>query len=133
MIAHDKENMTIATPSLLIECDKGSYAAEKSIHASKPTTSPTSSWEDKDEESACRNYNDKSTTKVNATSTRDASKVRTTNDALCYEENTGRWTQEENLQFLIGLKIVGAGKWNKLAKYCPKRCVLHFFMMCGCE
>lgn len=37
------------------------------------------------------------------------------------EEGTGRWTHEENLQFLIGLKVVGVGQWNKLGGFCPKR------------
>jgi hypothetical protein len=34
---------------------------------------------------------------------------------------TGRWTQEEKLLFLYGLKRFGKGRWKKMSVYLPHR------------
>jgi hypothetical protein len=35
----------------------------------------------------------------------------------------GRWTQDEKLLFLLGLKRYGKGRWKKMSVYLPHRYV----------
>jgi hypothetical protein len=42
---------------------------------------------------------------------------------LFFSSPTGRWTQEEKLLFLFGLKRFGKGRWKKMSVYLPHRYV----------
>jgi hypothetical protein len=37
--------------------------------------------------------------------------------------SVGRWTQDEKLLFLLGLKRYGKGRWKKMSVYLPHRYV----------
>jgi hypothetical protein len=122
MIAHGKENATMGTASDSRELDETTpNSSEKQTQATSCAT--RSSYKTKEDDGTDTNGDAK--TAANASNPRQVTTATTTTTVVAQtEEKTGRWTQEENLQFLIGLKVVGAGKWNKLEKYCPNRCVL---------
>ena len=43
-------------------------------------------------------------------------------------QRTGRWTPDENILFLYGLKRFGKGRWKKMSIYLPHRYVFHNMM-----
>jgi hypothetical protein len=125
MISHGKETATIRIPikpAESCELTSGTCEEEKNTH-----------HDDQDSESTAngnlpftRTITTTTTTVVKGNASLGGTglaAIKVNKIASALEERTGRWTHDENLQFLIGLKVVGVGKWNKLAAFCPKRYV----------
>lgn len=46
-------------------------------------------------------------------------------------QRTGRWTPDEKILFLYGLKRFGKGRWKKMSIYLPHRLVLYMLQSFG--
>jgi hypothetical protein len=85
-------------------------AIDKNMYSKTPTTSKSASDEHSD--ILAPTLNGETSTKKRALSERSSSPD---------SQRSGRWSPDEKLLFLHGLKVFGKGRWKKIRTFLPTR------------